>query len=530
MRAQTSSPTSIAAWLTVLVILTPLVARADSFVADPLVLVSAPGSPFAGCTADDVPGQEELGGENFPASEVEPSLAVNPTNPNNVVGVWQQDRWSNGGARGLVAAASTDGGATWSRVVVPGLSSCSGGALQRVSDPWLSFAPNGDLYLSSLAFNSPGLPGFSGVIFVSKSTDGGFTWSNPVTVEGLDRRFVTDKETVTADPTDARLAYVVWTRLLLPPGTQFRRPDTNPLLGLTGTRGPALFARTTDGGQTWEPARVIYQPGANAVTESHQIVVLPDSAGTLINFFSEFLAFKNSDGGPQLDSNLALLRSSDKGQTWLPAGQPVRISKMFGLGIVDPDTGAPVRSAAHLAPFFDVAVDRVSGALYVVWQDARFSGFRHDSIALTMSTDGGGTWSAPIRVNGTPENIPPGNQQAWNPSVSVAADGTVAVSYYDLRNNTPSPNTLETDYWIVHCHPTVPTTCADPGQWGNEVRLTTASFDITKAPFVEDELFGSGFFIGDYVGRASAGNDFLTLFPQSAVADPANAFFRRARR
>src|SRR5262245_35586136 len=151
MNDRASHRTSIATWLTVLVMLTPLIVQADGLVAGPLVLVSGPGSPFAGCTADDVSGQEQLGGANVPASEVEPTLAVNPTNRDNVVGVWQQDRWSNGGARGLVAAVSLDGGATWSRAVVPGLSICSGGVLQRVSDPWLSFAPNGDLYLSSLA-------------------------------------------------------------------------------------------------------------------------------------------------------------------------------------------------------------------------------------------------------------------------------------------------------------------------------------------------------------------------------------------
>ena len=42
-----------------------------------------------------------------------------------------------------------------------------------------------------------------------------------------------------------------------------------------------------------------------------------------------------------------------------------------------------------------------------------------------------------IKVNKTPTNIPIGNQQAFTPSVDVAADGTVAVTYYDFRNNTP---------------------------------------------------------------------------------------------
>src|SRR5260221_13119098 len=48
-------------------------------------------------------------------AEVEPSLAINPTNTSNLAAAWQQDRWSNVGARGIVAAASMDGGRTWSR-------------------------------------------------------------------------------------------------------------------------------------------------------------------------------------------------------------------------------------------------------------------------------------------------------------------------------------------------------------------------------------------------------------------------------
>ena len=55
-------------------------------------------------------------------------------------------------------------------------------------------------------------------------------------------------------------------------------------------------------------------------------------------------------------------------------------------------------------------------------------------------------------MNQTPTTIPIGNQQAFTPSVDVAADGTVAVTYYDFRNNTPTPATLPTDYFVVHCH------------------------------------------------------------------------------
>jgi len=50
-------------------------------------------SPFASCTVGGP-------GTNFVNSEVEPFVAVNPANPSNIVGVFQQDRWSNGGAMG----------------------------------------------------------------------------------------------------------------------------------------------------------------------------------------------------------------------------------------------------------------------------------------------------------------------------------------------------------------------------------------------------------------------------------------------
>src|SRR3989442_15575023 len=85
-------------------------AYAGPFTADPLTLVSGSGvgtSPFTHCTADNVAAQP---GRNFPDSEVEPWVDVNPRNSLNIVGSWQQDRWSNGGARGPRAGGGFAGG------------------------------------------------------------------------------------------------------------------------------------------------------------------------------------------------------------------------------------------------------------------------------------------------------------------------------------------------------------------------------------------------------------------------------------
>ncbi|WP_207880166.1 sialidase family protein, partial [Pseudomonas sp. 32_A] len=129
------------------------------------VLVSGP-SPFAGCTIGGP-------GVNYVNAEVEPWVAVNPANPSNVIGAWQQDRWSNGGAHGLVAGYSFDGGLTWKQTNLP-FSACAGGlAYERASDPWVSIGPDGTAYSVSISFNQSNN---SNAVAASVSTDGGQTW------------------------------------------------------------------------------------------------------------------------------------------------------------------------------------------------------------------------------------------------------------------------------------------------------------------------------------------------------------------
>jgi len=129
-------------------------AIADDKTAGPLVQVSGT-SPFLDCTADGIADQS---GDVFLNSEVEPWIDVNPTDTDNLVGIWQQDRWSNGGARGLVAGVSHDGGASWQEVVIPGITLCSDGIYDRSTDPWVSFGPDGTLHQLALSFNDVASP------------------------------------------------------------------------------------------------------------------------------------------------------------------------------------------------------------------------------------------------------------------------------------------------------------------------------------------------------------------------------------
>src|SRR5205809_188176 len=86
----------------------------------PLVPVSGI-SPFASCPFDNVAGQP---GTNTLHSAVEPWLAVDPRNPFHMVAAWQQDRWSNGGARGNLVAVTDNGGLSWRPSLIRGLTPC----------------------------------------------------------------------------------------------------------------------------------------------------------------------------------------------------------------------------------------------------------------------------------------------------------------------------------------------------------------------------------------------------------------------
>jgi Neuraminidase (sialidase) len=458
----------------------------------PLSLVSGP-SPFVSCTSLD-PGSPP--GTNYLNAEVEPSVAVDPASPSHIIAVFQQDRWSNGGARGLATAFSTNGGKTWAEPPPPHFSTCAGGtaanggAYDRSSDPWVSIGPDGRAYQVSLSVNAAQT---ISAILASTSTDGGKIWSEPATIQrdnSPDHFVFNDKESVTADPFKAGTAYVVWDR------SRFPSDSANVNAGNSAAfRGDPMFSKTTDGGQTWSaPARISPQNN-NMFTIGNQIAVLPD--GTLVDVFH----YGKGSGRDQPNASLTgVARSTDGGQTW---SKPIQISNNPVVNDVDPDTGFPLRTGADIGGGLpDIAADPHTGALYVVWEDSRFSG-THNDIALSKSTDGGQTWSAPQKVNQTPS---PGG--AFTPMVDVLPDGTVAVTYYDLRNNTPDPSRLDTDYFVVVSH--------DGGATWTESKITPTSFDDTTAPV------SRGYFLGDYQGLANNGTAFKSVFVQANGGNTSN--------
>jgi hypothetical protein len=428
----------------------PLVLACTTFAAaatasgstDPLSLVTGP-SPFkANCN-----GAPQIG-TVYPNSEVEPHLAVNPTDKRNLIAAWQQDRWSNGGAQGQLTAYSKNGGKTWRHAKSPPFGRCQGGGpenggdYERVTDPWITFGPNGAAYQIALSGNQV----FANrhAVLLSKSRDGGRSWG-PVKELIVDEGplLANDKETVTADPTDKRFVYATWWR------NEFRDGQF---------RGPALFTRSTDGGRSWKPAREIFDSGSGLFNQAigNQVVVEPN--GDLINGFM----WITGDTVPRF--RIVAMRSKDHGRSW---GRARKITELERQPVVtDPRDDALVRTG-DIIPDFAADPRRGKRRLFAVWQDTRFTG--QSQIALSRSNDGGRSWSAPARVSANPD------VQAFNPAVEVNRKGDVAVSYYDFNNDTLASTTLATDYWIVRS--------SDGGRtFSRRKRMTAKSFDLRTAP------------------------------------------------
>ena len=284
------------------------------------------------------PGQYEQRGRHLPAGPLVERRRA-----------WARGRREPQRGNELHAGADTEG----DRLL--GRDAANGGNYQRATDPWVTFGPNGNLYQLSLSFNDVNPPftaeDFDHALLASRSTNGGHTWSDPVVVRRDTAPSVfNDKQSITADPTNAGLVYAVWDRLVFPPGNP---PSVVASFRSSAFRGPTWFARSTNGGLSWEPARQIYDPGQNDQTIGNQIVVQPN--GTLVDVLTEF---NNENTNKLRGATFRVLRSTDKGASW---SGPFLVDRLETISITDPDTGAPIRTG-EIIP--DIGVNRANGRLY----------------------------------------------------------------------------------------------------------------------------------------------------------------------
>ena len=321
---------------------------------------------------------------------------------NTMVAVAQIGRNIDGGAAGIGFATSTDGGATWTSGVLPGITQHQNppGSYARVTDPVVAYDPLHGVWLAQSIVLQEVLGNvFAVAVLVNRSTDGGLTWSDPIVsadaaAAGADKNWIVC-DTHAISPFYGR-CYQTW--------------DDN--------FGTFLQNYSTDGGLTWSPP----VPTANNGTGlGGQPVVQPD--GDVIVPASDFDI-----------ASLVAFRSTDGGVTW---------------SAVTTVTPTPYRIIDGLrADALPTAEIDATGKVYVVWMDCRFRlNCEVNDLVMTTTTDGL-TWSPVVRVpidpvNGTIHHVVPGLGVDRSTS---GANARLGLTYYSMSSSCSTSCQLDVAY------------------------------------------------------------------------------------
>lgn len=426
------------------------------------VVVSAPS------TIGHCPGRPEHVG-----SEHDLSLAVHPSDPRTLAAVWTQDD-----GNGTVAATSFDGGRTWRTVVVPGMTTCTGGQDPITFDPGVSIGPDGVVYVSSPTWSGDTDPLEWGMR-ASVSRDGGATFERAIE---LDRRtgIAIDWPTVTADPYMPGRAYIVWTGINIVPGDSL-----------------TYMSQTVDGGGHWSPPFVIGTPDTARVNFLSRLHVLPD--GGIGHVWIDFPAQPGAALGVWNEGTTRILsaRSIDGGLTW---SSPITVAEVPPSTLRDPDTG----QAKTL--FFPTVMSAMAsdGSVHVCWT-VRDQG----TVFVASSYDMARTW-------GPAELVADVAAPALLCSVA-AMPGSRAVSWYDFRHDVAGDEQFTIGAQLAQ---------SSAGAW----RETTlgGTFDFGES----EPSNGSGHPHGDAFGLVAVGQGYgalFTLLAPHAEDGLSDVFFQTAR-
>ena len=465
-------------------------------------------------------------------TEAEPSIAVDPANPDHAIAVFHVARANNGGAAADGYATTFDQGRTWTTGVFPKLTKATGGLIERASDPRVAFGPGGVAYASAQPFDDNVVPAISSVM-TTTSLDGGLHWTDAVVViqdqfsqnvQNSDAYLVNhgfDQPDLTVDMGKGPghhygRVYIAWIRLTL---VDFAYAAYSDDQGATWQLGPGPTPQgfvIYGGNVPLYPRPLVLANGDLAVMLWNANAVFPAPAysgdqGPLVHNACQDAAF-NQTGGYQL--LIAAGAGTVSGVTPLVFGAPSLAA------CVDNNTLRGSRSAEKMPAF---SVDPGSGRIYVAWTDRRFRGDGANDILLTYTDDRGGTWAAPRRVN---PGAVGGELNHWCAMIDAGQDGVLRLGYRQRQEaTTPSADftnfSRQVDTFYVESR--------DGGQtFSAPLKVNTNASDMRYGAFDGGvtNVNQSGVFLGDYDHLAS--RDGITYVvrsePVSVSGDPAPVF------
>jgi len=395
-------------------------------------------------------GQDPPALPNGMTAQAEPHIVRAPGNSNFLVATFQEGRFRDGGAVDCGYSISNDGGFTWSRALIPGLTTVTGGPYFRATDPVAGVAGNGNVFVNTEGSTDPN--GFNtGVVLISRSTDGGITFGSP--------------KIIYQPPSGAVFPDKPWMAINTFPGTATngRILATFTLFSSNSGGGAIERAYSDDGGLTWTASQLIHSAATNA--QGSQPIFLPNGNAVIV-YWSFGIS---SRPGEHIEAAI----STDGGVSF-PTSRIVTPASEYAEPAIRGGTFLPSAIA-----------DRSSGNIFVVYQ-TRLAG--NPKIAFTKSVDGGITWSTPRSISDNPSG-----SGVFNPAINVSPDGQrVTVSFYDHRDN-PGSNLLVNLYLAQSF---------DGGAtWEPNIRVSSATTDASFAP-----LTSEGYMLGDYQGIAESPN------------------------
>lgn len=409
---------------------------------------------------------------NDTTAQNETPLAVNPTNPQNLL--TGNNDWNYNDGCGV--NASFDGGKSWTPTLpngfVPGITKYTDdpsvpgtGAYDFGGDPAVAFGPDGTAYFA--CFGYQGTPPYGVALLLSRSTDGGKTWlaggaAQPLTLvsafagngkaRGSTGQFADhDAMFVASDGT----IYVTW--------AQFNG---------YGSHSPVYVATSRDGGRSFStPVQV--SEGSVSSDQDQRIVTNADGSVA-------YLTFDNGVKGASGAVVMYVSKSTDRGATWSTpyrfAGfqDPVCLYPPYCFNISGGQFRGP---GSYPAP----AYDPVHNRLYVAYTDIVGGKAR---VFLTSASAGDLTkWT-------TPSEVAPGAAgDRFAAELGISSGGRIDVGMYDRSY---SGNALVDMAYA---------TSADGGATWATQRVTKSGFDPSQYGVPAGSTIRP--FIGDYFGIVS---------------------------
>jgi len=362
-----------------------------------------------------------------------------------------------------------------------------------LGDPGLVADRVGTFYASSLV-SSPALPpGFQSTMGVFRSTDGGLTWPVLALVPpgSTSAGGFIDKPLIAVDNSTGRFSgnvYVSYTNFL--PPSPFA-PQSAPI----------FVSRSVNRGLSLTPPVMVSVPGE--VNQGSEPAVGPGG--------EVYVAWLRI--GPGVPG-IMVARSTDGGATFAP---PVFAAAVTPIGFATSTLNGGFR--ANSFPRIDV--NPANGHVYIVYASNPPGADGSDAF-LIRSTDGGATWSAPLRIN---DDMTINDQ--FFPDIAIDRRGVGQVIWYDRRND-PENRLIEVFQAQITLTGTV--------QGGN-TRLSSIPFPVAIAydPTINPTYMGDYLdnkvvvrFDGPGVGFVDAwGDNRRRLTTAGGVRNDQDVFFKR---